>query len=209
MLFYPKIWRFNFLIQAHQRVYKINCFRGLIYIGCTTRQSSKSITEHNAAWLGEGLLKFIQSSIVQHLTDTQPLNQYRQSLLHILSDLTQVIQNCYNTNAIDRNLISAILFTTLLLSVVLSSNFELISLCVPIFNHCRNHIDAIASFIVLALKLSWPCNQVCLDDESFVYANLSYDFHSPHSGHISILIQLFEPEDMSWIEYSKLSMHSY
>ena len=46
----------------------LNC--GARYAGRTTRQSSKHIKEHNPAALSKGTVKFINSSILQHLVDS-------------------------------------------------------------------------------------------------------------------------------------------
>ena len=54
-------------------VYKFNCSCGVSYIGRTTRRLSKRIKEHLPSWLGKGVVKTINSSILEHLVNNNHL----------------------------------------------------------------------------------------------------------------------------------------
>ena len=50
-------------------VYKFNCSCGISYIGRTTRRLSKRIKEHLPSWLGKGVVKKINSLILENLVN--------------------------------------------------------------------------------------------------------------------------------------------
>ena len=51
-------------------IYKFSCSCGESYIGRTTRQLNKRVTEHLPSWFGKGETKSIRSSILSHLIDS-------------------------------------------------------------------------------------------------------------------------------------------
>ena len=58
------------LLTSSMLIYKFKCTCGATYVGRTTRQLSKRISEHNPRWLRHGGNGIASSAIVAHLVDT-------------------------------------------------------------------------------------------------------------------------------------------